>query len=99
MGYQAVETLGRELKEGAKSVKINDKTIPVKAQIHSIESLSSHADEPRLLEWLSKIEGPKKVILTHGEDECRIQLASTIRRELNISEVILPQLNQELDLT
>lgn len=98
VGYQAVETIGRALKEGAESIVVYDEDIKVNAEIKSIESLSSHADEPRLLEWLRHINHPSKVILTHGEDESRIQLASTIRRTLNISEVVLPKLDQELDL-
>jgi len=98
VGYQAVETIGRSLKEGAESIVVYDEDIKVNAEIKSIESLSSHADEPRLIEWLGKVNNPQKVILTHGEDESRIQLASRIRRELGISEVLLPKLNQEISL-
>ena len=98
VGYQAVETIGRALKEGAESIVVYDEDVKVNAEIKSIESMSSHADEPRLLEWLGHINNPSKVILTHGEDESRIKLASNIRRELAISEVILPKLDQEIDL-
>jgi len=98
VGYQAVETLGREIKEGSERVYIDEKEIFVNAQINAMETLSSHADEPRLINWLSSIKGVETVFLTHGEDVARIPLASNIRRETEVRDVKLPGLDEEVAL-
>jgi metallo-beta-lactamase family protein len=98
VGYQGEQTLGREIKEGAKQVMIDNKKVSVNAKVSWIESMSSHADEPRLIEWFSNIKEVKTLILTHGEDESRIKLASRIRKELSVPDVKLPQLDDEIEL-
>ncbi|NJB72160.1 metallo-beta-lactamase family protein [Saonia flava] len=68
VGYQAEGTRGRELLEGAHELKIFGKYIPVKAKIHHLESLSAHADQAELMQWMKSIKKiPEKVFLVHGE--------------------------------
>jgi metallo-beta-lactamase family protein len=98
VGYQAEETLGRELLEGKKEVVIEGVTIFVKAQVNSTQAMSSHADTGQLLNWLKNINGVKKVFLTHGDDEERKVLAEKIASDLQISDVVLPLLNQEFTM-
>lgn len=96
VGYQAEGTLGRVILNGASTVNIMGTEIGVKAHINQMQTLSSHADQPRLLNWLRTIKGVKKVFLTHGEDVPRTILAEKIKSELSISDINLPILNQEL---
>jgi metallo-beta-lactamase family protein len=96
VGYQAEETLGRALLEGAKTVSIDGISLPVKATIGSTQSMSSHADQKRLLFWLKQIKNVQKVFLTHGEDGPRTELAKKVSEELGITDVSLPTLNQEI---
>ena len=98
VGYQAAETLGRDLKQGATEVKIDSQKYPVYCKIKEINSLSSHADEPRLLNWLKNIKNINTLFLTHGDDDSRIKLASEVRRKLAVPEIILPKLNEEINL-
>lgn len=91
VGYQGEDTMGRDILHGAKSVEIQNTHVQVKAKIREIKTLSSHADQPRLLTWLSHIQGVQKVFLTHGEKEQREALAEKIKNELKIHGVILPQ--------
>ena len=68
VGFQAEETRGRKLLEGATELKIYGKYIPVKAKVHHLESLSAHADQAELLTWMGSIKNiPEKVFLVHGE--------------------------------
>lgn len=99
VGYQAEETIGRKILQGAKNVKIDKKQIPVRAHIREIKILSSHADQRRLLTWLGHIKDVKKVFLTHGEENQRKELAEKIKSELGIKGVYLPKDQESFDLT
>ncbi|KAA5826245.1 MBL fold metallo-hydrolase [Algibacter amylolyticus] len=79
VGYQAEGTRGRQLQEGAHEIRFYGKYYPVKATIKNIESLSAHADQQDLLDWVSDIKNtPEKVYLIHGEptalDAFRVKL-------------------------
>ncbi len=99
VGYQSEETLGRKILEGAKNVKIDERNIPVRAHIREIKILSSHADQPKLLKWLSSMQGVKKVFLTHGEKQQREVLAEKIKNELKIPSIVLPKNEQVYTFT
>ena len=90
VGYQAVGTLGREIEDGAKQVTIYDEQLSVQAKIKKIDSLSSHADQRKLLLWLHKIKGVKQVFLVHGEERQRENLARKIQTDLRIQNIIMP---------
>jgi metallo-beta-lactamase family protein len=68
VGYQAQGTLGRQILDGAPSVRIHGQQYAVRARIHQIHGLSAHADRDELLRWLSKLTtSPRHVFITHGE--------------------------------
>ena len=79
-GYQAVNTLGRKLQDGLKSVRIFGEPEPVEAEIASLDALSAHADAGELLDWMKPMAASlKKVFLVHGEPEQSRALAEAIR--------------------
>ncbi len=98
VGYMAVNTLGRELLDGVKEVTIGRIRVEVKASIKVTTVMSAHADQMKLLEWLTKIKGVKKVFLTHGEETARVALAEKIREGVVFPEVILPKMNEEVEI-
>ena len=68
VGYQAEGTRGRQLQEGVHEIHFFGKYYPVKATIKRIESLSAHADQQELINWMGNIKNiPEKVYLVHGE--------------------------------
>lgn len=68
VGYQAEGTRGRQLLEGAHELRFFGKYYPVKATVEHIESLSAHADQNGILDWLSEIKNkPENTFLIHGE--------------------------------
>ena len=80
VGYQAEGTRGRKLLDGCVEIKIFGKYYPVNADILSILSLSAHADQSELLDWLSDIEkAPEMTYIVHGEP----QAADTLRVKIN----------------
>lgn len=94
VGYQAEGTRGRQLLEGAKEIKIFGKYIPVRATIAHVESLSAHADQNEIINWLSDIqEAPNTVFLVHGELDAMQQLSSKIK-DIYGWKVAIPKLNE-----
>jgi metallo-beta-lactamase family protein len=94
VGYQAEGTRGRQLFEGAQEIKFFGKYYSVKAKIHHIESLSAHADQHGLLDWMSAFENtPEEVFLIHGEptalDAFRVKIKDTYNWKATI-----PKLNE-----
>lgn len=86
VGYQAVNTLGRKIMDGAKEVQIKDDWIPIHARVEVVDIFSGHADDVELKEWVSKIklnEGGK-VAVVHSEPD----RAKTYQTEL---KAIFPQ--------
>lgn len=69
VGYQAVGTLGRNIVEGAKEVRLFGETIEVNAKIHQLAGVSGHADKKGLLNWIHHFDQkPQTVFVVHGED-------------------------------
>lgn len=92
VGYQAEGTGGRLLKEGAHEIKIYGKYFPVKATIKSIDSLSAHADQNDLINWMSNIKNkPENVFLIHGEpsalDAFRVKIKDTYHWNVSIPKL------------
>jgi metallo-beta-lactamase family protein len=70
VGYQAQGTLGREIVDGAKMVRMMGMTLAVKADIRTMNSYSAHADMDGLLRWVYGMKRkPKKIFLVHGEPD------------------------------
>ena len=82
-GYQAVGTRGDSLLKHAKSIKMFGEYVPVKAEVVEILSLSAHADQKEILQWLSHFEErPDLIFLTHGESLSAQSLEKKIKEEL-----------------
>jgi len=73
-GYQVPGTRGRALADGAGSVKIHGRYVPVRAEIHVVKGLSAHADADETLRWLGEID-PGTAYVVHGEPEAAEALA------------------------
>jgi len=82
-GFQAQGTLGRRLIEGAKHVRIFGEDIPVRAAIHSVDSLSAHADQKALLDWTRGfIQAPAQTFVVHGELSAAQAFAELLQQQL-----------------
>jgi metallo-beta-lactamase family protein len=92
VGYQAEGTRGRQLQDGAHEIRFYGKYYPVKATIKTIESLSAHADQKELLNWMNSIKNiPEKVFLIHGEstslDAFRVKIKNTYKWNVTIPKL------------
>lgn len=92
VGYQAEGTRGRQLQDGTHEIRFFGKYYPIKAKIKSIESLSAHADQKDLLDWMSDIKNiPEKIFLIHGEptalDAFRVKIKDTYNWQVTIPKL------------
>lgn len=98
VGYQSEGTLGRQLVDGAREVRIFGEEIVVRAQIRTLNGFSAHAGQTALLRWLEPLTRTRpRVILTHGEPRGRQPLAALIRSRFGL-EVLEPVLGDEISL-
>lgn len=81
VGFQAFGTLGRKIVDGMKSVTINGDEVMVKAQVHTINGFSAHADQRELLEWLGSFQGNPKIFVTHGEEAAALAFAEAANKQ------------------
>ena len=105
VGYQAPGTLGYNIVNGAKKVKIFGEEIAVNARIEYIEGYSGHADQEWLMNFIySFIKKPKHIFLVHGEPESQDTLREKIEQETGLP-VTIPEfgetyeLNDEIQMT
>lgn len=94
-GYQAYGTRGRALADGATSVKIHGRYIPVRAQVVNLRNLSSHADSDQMIEWLRQSPPPRTVFVVHGEPAASRALADRMEQELGWTAVV-PRLSEKV---
>lgn len=79
VGYQGANTLGRQLANHARHVTIDDRPVPVKAQIATLSEFSAHADSKGLIEWARGIPGDKiRWFVNHGEAHAARTFGRTI---------------------
>ena len=97
-GYQAYGTLGRQILEKPKEVRLFGKMHPVRAKIEAVEGFSGHADRDELLRWISSIqENLRKIFVVHSEEDVSKIFADTLRTRLK-KEVAVPKYKEEFIL-
>lgn len=79
VGFQSPGTLGRNLADGERSVKIFGESISVKAEIAQLQGVSGHADMEGLIGWVNAFERkPSVVFVNHGEDKVTDSFAKSL---------------------
>jgi metallo-beta-lactamase family protein len=81
VGYQGRGTLGREIVERAKSVRILGEEIAVRASIYTINGFSAHADQAELIGWLACFKSSPEVFIVHGEEDVALSFGELIKEK------------------
>jgi metallo-beta-lactamase family protein len=102
VGYQAAGSLGRELADGAKNVKIHGEQVKVNAKIETLYGYSAHKDGDHLVEFVATAGNEstsnnsgdsnksrlKEVFVVMGEPGASMHLAQRINDELNVKAIV-----------
>jgi metallo-beta-lactamase family protein len=98
VGFQVEGTLGRQLVDGEPEVYIHGQKIDVRAKVHTLGGFSAHGDQRDLRYWLRGFgSSPKRVFVTHGEEEVSLEFAKNVNQELHL-DAIVPNQFEEFEL-
>ncbi len=98
VGFQAQGTNGRKIVEGAKSIRLFNEEVSVKAKIFTINGFSAHAGQSQILDWLGHFQTRgMQVFLVHGEYAAQQTLAGLIQKRFHCP-VNIPDYLEEVTL-
>jgi metallo-beta-lactamase family protein len=97
-GFQAAGTRGRSLIDGADTLRIHGRDIPVRAAVRRVDALSGHADRREIARWLADMPPPKRTFLVHGEPPAARGMAEFLKATLGF-ESLVPTIGESFDLT
>jgi metallo-beta-lactamase family protein len=84
VGFQAAGTRGRSLQEGAATLRMHGREVPVRARVEAVQGLSAHADRGEILRWLAGFKKPpRQTYVVHGELGPAAALAEAVRTRLH----------------
>ena len=85
VGYQANGTLGRQLVEGARRVRLFGRDREVRLRVEQVQGFSGHADRDELLAWLGRMQPkPGRVGVIHGGESVAPGFARLIAAQLGV---------------
>ncbi len=98
IGYQAAGTLGRQIVDGAKKVRILGQEHLVRARVAQIHGFSAHADVNEITSWLSSLQKPpRQLFVVHGEADSAQHLATHLREKPGW-QISIPEYQEEFIL-
>ena len=99
VGYQAPGSLGRQLVDGTKSVKIGKEVISVHATVRSVSGYSGHRDVNGLMDFVNAMSLTlRKVYVTMGEPKTSQFLAQRLRDYIGV-DAVYPNLGEVVDVS
>ncbi len=82
VGYQAVGTTGRAIRDGARKIKLFGEEITVNAEVSYLPGKSGHADKDGLIKWIQAFSPkPHTVFVNHGDHEAVEDYAACLKNE------------------
>src|ERR1044071_6243963 len=85
VGFQSANSLGSQLVDGEKVVRIFGEQVPVRASVHTMGGFSAHADQRGLLDWYEAMAPSRpRTIITHGEDRARQAFSGLITQRFGV---------------
>lgn len=98
VGYQAANTLGRRIVDGAKEIFIRNQPVKIRARVVNIHGFSAHKDSDHLVEFVgSTAASLKKVFVVLGEPKSAYHLGQRIHEEYGL-DVIVPEKGDTVEL-
>jgi metallo-beta-lactamase family protein len=97
VGFMAKDTLGRKLLEKQPIVNIFGEPFHLRAEVTVMDAFSGHADRSDLLDYISKVEGLKKIFLVHGEEDQGLEFKQVLL-ESGYKDVVQPARGESYEI-
>ncbi|MBI4268538.1 MBL fold metallo-hydrolase [Candidatus Uhrbacteria bacterium] len=98
VGYARVSSIGRQLMDGAREIRLHGRSVPVRASIQNISGYSAHADQAQLKSFVAAINKPiRRIFVTMGEERSSRALANILADEVGVSAEV-PNLGDTITL-
>jgi metallo-beta-lactamase family protein len=97
VSWQAPDTLGRQLADQAKVVRIFGKPVARRAEVVTIGGFSAHADQDFLDEYAKSAGASQALILIHGEPKSALPFEERLKRDGRSTPVVYPELGTNLE--
>jgi metallo-beta-lactamase family protein len=98
VGFQAENTLGRRIQDGADKIRIFGQEYERRAEVVSLSGYSAHADRNELRDWVRRLGGPiRRAFVVHGEPPA-LDAMATILKEEGVREAVIPKHGESFDL-
>lgn len=88
VGFQANGSLGRQLVDGRKNIRMFGEEFVVNARIETLGCFSAHAGQKELIEWVSHFKSNPRLMLVHGESTALDTLSRVLWDEHGIGSDI-----------
>lgn len=88
VGFQAADTRGRLLADGARAIKLLGRYVPVRAEVVDVGGFSVHADAGELVDWLRPVRPPDVAFVVHGEPGAAATFATRLGDDLGWHAVV-----------
>lgn len=94
VGYQAPDTLGHTILNGARTINIDYKSYEVASEIIKLEGYSAHADQKELIWWINRFDKEiiKNIYLVHSEFASSSVLKNLLQNSFPTSKIIIPEM-------
>jgi metallo-beta-lactamase family protein len=99
VGYCADHTLGKRIIEKRPEVRIFGESHALRAEVSVLNSFSAHADEPGMVNFISKIDPDrlKRIFLVHGAPK-RQDLMAEALQEAGYTKLSIPEFGESVQL-
>lgn len=86
IGYCSERTLGGKIQRGAKSVTIENKSIPIRCEVNVYNSFTGHIQRKELISYMKGMNC-SKTLIHHGSEDAKAQLKFTAEEDFLFSGV------------
>lgn len=98
VGFMAKDTLGRKILEKQSIVNIFGEPHHLRSEVVTIDAFSGHGDRSDLLDYISRVDGLKKIFLVHGEEE-QSNKFKQILNESGFKDVVQPARGESYEVS
>ena len=100
--YQGVGSLGRQIQDGTKEVRMNvdgrEEVVKINLEVNTLEGFSAHSGRNELIAFFNNMRPrPKRIIINHGEVSQSLDLASALYKLMRV-QTNVPRILETLRL-